>query len=170
MDADKIKLLEAENMKLRNELNETKEHLKKYTSPLRNKTYYEENKIVRLEYSKQKQKEYRKTNPLYRIKSNLRRRINRYLKLKSESTENILGISYFDFMIYLESKFTEGMSLDKLGKDIHIDHIIPLSSAKTEEELYKLCHYTNLQPLWAKDNLVKSDKLDYLYTTDNPES
>jgi hypothetical protein len=44
MDADKIKLLEEENMKLRNELNETKEHLKKYTSPLRNKTYYEENK------------------------------------------------------------------------------------------------------------------------------
>jgi hypothetical protein len=41
----------------------------------------------------------------------------------------------------------------------HIDHIVPLSSAKTEDEVYGLCHYTNLQPLWAKDNLQKSNKL-----------
>jgi hypothetical protein len=133
------------------------EYVKSY-----NKDYYEKNKKTRLEYSKQKQKEYRKNNPLYKIKSNLRRRINRYITSKTKSTELILGITYDEFIVYLESKFTEGMSLDKIGKEIHIDHIIPLSSAKTEEELYKLCHYTNLQPLWAKDNLVKSNKLDYL--------
>jgi hypothetical protein len=40
----------------------------------------------------------------------------------------------------------------------HIDHIIPLSSAKTEDELKQLCHYTNLQPLWAADNIKKSNK------------
>ncbi len=41
----------------------------------------------------------------------------------------------------------------------HIDHIIPLASAKTEEELKSLCHYTNLQPLWAKENLSKGAKI-----------
>jgi len=35
----------------------------------------------------------------------------------------------------------------------------PLSSAKTEEELYKLCHYTNLHPLWVEENLKKSNKI-----------
>jgi hypothetical protein len=50
------------------------------------------------------------------------------------------------------------MTWENQGK-WHIDHIIPLSSAKTEKEMYKLCHYTNLQPLWAFDNLSKGSKI-----------
>ena len=50
------------------------------------------------------------------------------------------------------------MSWDNYGK-WHIDHIIPLSSAKTEQDILKLCHYTNLQPLWAKGNIIKSNKI-----------
>lgn len=61
---------------------------------------------------------------------------------------------------YLEKQFTEKMSWENHGfYGWHIDHIVPLSSAKTEEEVYKLCHYTNLQPLWAEDNLKKGDKI-----------
>ena len=51
------------------------------------------------------------------------------------------------------------MSWELMGKHIHIDHIIPLSSAKSKKELFNLCHYTNLQPLWAEDNLKKGDKI-----------
>ena len=127
-----------------------------------NHLWYQKNKEYRKEYAREKQKIYRATNPLFKLKQNLRRRINRYIKNKSISTELILGINYEDFLIYIQSKFTEGMTLEKLGRGIHIDHIIPLSSAKTEKELLKLCHYKNLQPLWAVDNLRKSNKVDYL--------
>jgi hypothetical protein len=130
------------------------EYLEKY-----NKKYYEENKIFRLKYSKEKQREYRKTNPLFRLKSNLRKRIGRYLKYKSKSTEEILGISYEEFILFLENKFTEGMTVEKLGKEIHIDHIVPLSSAKTEEDICRLSHYSNLQPLWCEENYKKGNKI-----------
>jgi len=60
--------------------------------------------------------------------------------------------------MYIEKQFTKGMSWKNHG-EWHIDHIIPLSSAKTEKELYELCHYTNLQPLWKTDNLSKNNKI-----------
>lgn len=72
----------------------------------------------------------------------------------------MLGCDFKTAHKHIEKQFTEGMSWDNRS-EWHIDHIIPLASAKTEEELAKLCHYTNLQPLWAEDNLRKGDKLNY---------
>jgi hypothetical protein len=74
------------------------------------------------------------------------------------STEEIVGIKYDEFKIYLESKFLEGMTWENRG-EWHIDHIIPLSVATSRDEIIKLCHYKNLQPLWAKDNIEKSNKV-----------
>lgn len=101
-----------------------------------------------------------KNDPIYILKKRFRQRIYHYVNgnNKSKKTADILGCSYEDFKLYIESKFTEGMFWERMG-EIHIDHIIPLSIASTPEEVYELSHYTNLQPLWAKDNLIKHSKL-----------
>ena len=69
-----------------------------------------------------------------------------------------IGCSPKELKEHLEKQFKGGMNWDNRG-EWHIDHIIPLSSAKTKEELIKLNHYSNLQPLWAKENLCKGSKL-----------
>jgi len=105
----------------------------------------------------------RKNDPMFRLTQYLRGRTGFYFKKigvdKEDKTFNIIGCSLVFLKEFIEKKFVEGMSWELMGKHIHIDHIIPLSSAKTKDELYKLCHYTNLQPLWAKDNLKKSNKI-----------
>jgi hypothetical protein len=69
----------------------------------------------------------------------------------------ILGCTIQEFKLHIESQFKDGMSWDNRG-EWHIDHIMPLSMAKTEDELVRLNHYKNLRPLWAHENLSKSDK------------
>jgi hypothetical protein len=109
-----------------------------------------------------KEKERRDSDHLFKTIRYVRNRINQYLKSKNHKKESksfdLVGCSPEFLMSYIESLFTEGMSWDLMGKYIHIDHIIPLSSGKTIDEVKKLCHYTNLQPLWAKDNLMKGKK------------
>jgi hypothetical protein len=137
---------------------------------LNNKNWRENNKLKLKEYRKSKKdilnsqsKDRRKNNVIVKLSFNIRCRVKNFLNSKNISknnkTFNIVGCSPEFLKEYLEKKFTEGMTWDLMGQHIHIDHIIPLSSAKTEDELYKLCHYENLQPLWAEDNLKKSNKI-----------
>lgn len=77
---------------------------------------------------------------------------------KKSLTHEILGCSYSEFKTHIESQFIDGMSWDNRS-EWHIDHKIPVSSAKTEEELIALNHYSNLQPLWALDNMKKGAKM-----------
>lgn len=104
-----------------------------------------------------------KNNPIHKIKRNLRRRIHHVIAdgYKSDSTQNLLGCSFEEFKSYLESKFLPNMTWENygLGQDKwHIDHIRPCCDFDLlkEEEQRKCFHYSNLQPLWEKDNLKKS--------------
>jgi hypothetical protein len=95
-----------------------------------------------------------------RLALNLRGRLSQAFRngYKTGSAVRDLGCSIEEFRIYLESKFQEGMSWDNYGRDgWHMDHILPLCrfDLSDEVQLKKACHYTNLQPLWAKDNLEK---------------
>ena len=124
----------------------------------RTKNWRENNKSRRVQYEKDR----RNNDPIYALRVSVRDRIKSYLKKcdisKKNPTFEIVGCTPEFLKEYLEKQFKDGMAWEKRNK-WHIDHIIPLSSAKTEEEIYKLCHYTNLQPLWAEENIKKSNKL-----------
>ncbi len=126
------------------------------------KEYYQENKAKAKKIAIEYQRERRKIDPLYKMKVNLRSRTSVAFKKKGYSkntkTQEMLGVDWEVVKKHIERKFKKGMNWDNYVK-WHIDHIIPLSSAKTSERLKQLCHYTNLQPLWAKDNLSKSNKI-----------
>jgi hypothetical protein len=112
------------------------------------------------------QKRRRWSDPIYRFIHNIRVNIITSFKRgaktfnKNSKTTEILGCSWETFKEHIESKFTIEMNWDNHGQfGWHLDHIIPISSAKTLEDIEKLCHYTNYQPLWWRDNLEKSDKI-----------
>ena len=100
-----------------------------------------------------------KNDPIFALTKRLRQGIYRSLRgVKLRSSLDILGCTEEKFKIHIENQFTDDMSWDRLN-EIHIDHIIPISSAETLEDVYRLNHYTNLQPLWARDNIQKYNKI-----------
>ena len=123
---------------------------------LKNKTKVMKQKLIR-----EKERYYSDTR--FRLEYILRRRVSLALRgfNKSKSTMKLLGVPNIEFLKqYLENKFKPGMSWEKRGL-IHIDHIIPCASfdLKDPKQQAKCFHYTNLQPLWAKENLMKGAKL-----------
>lgn len=127
--------------------------------------YYEKNKPIR----NRKLVEKRKNDPIAALAHNLRSRtahaFNDRGYTKRSKTYEYLGISFKDLKLYIEDKFKDGMSWDNRD-DWHIDHIIPLAAAKTKEELIAFCYYKNLEPIWERDNLIKSDN----YTLEDKEA
>lgn len=103
-----------------------------------------------------------KTDMAYRLKTRLRYRM--WVALhgirKADKTSKLLGCTYEEFRNHLASQFIEGMSWDNYG-EWHIDHINPCASYNLldPEEQKKCFHYTNMQPLWAIDNIRKSNKI-----------
>jgi hypothetical protein len=178
-NSEKVKINKKKYYKKNSEKN--KEEIKKYASEWRSKN---KDKIAKynndwLLKNKNYKKEYMNKNQGYMskyfikrflnddsfklqhnirnlIKGSFKRACNGTYK-KGLKTEFILGCTIQEFIKFISNKFTDGMTIKNHG-DWHFDHIIPISSAKTEEEIIKLNHYTNFQPLWAIDNLKKGKK------------
>lgn len=128
------------------------------------KKYREENK-EKIATSKRisTKKRYEKDG-FFRVTTQLRKYVRRYFDIKTNprKTMDVVGCTPQELKIKIETNFEEWMSWDNYGYGKGkwvIDHIIPLSSATNIEELYKLCHYSNLQPLCWEENMKKSNKI-----------
>lgn len=108
------------------------------------------------------QKERYKNDPLFALACRMRISVCNTLRrggyTKKSKTAKIIGCSFEELKAHLESLFLDGMGWENRHL-WHIDHIIPLASAKSEDEILSLNHYSNLQPLWAYDNMSKGCKM-----------
>jgi hypothetical protein len=128
----------------------------------KNKEYYKSNKSKIISGNNIYRKKRLESDPFYAIKTRVRNLISKSLlrngfKKLSKSHE-ILGCDYETFKEHIESRFLDGMSWENRD-EWHIDHIIPVSLAQDVESVITLNHYLNLRPLWAAENLEKSDKM-----------
>jgi hypothetical protein len=127
-------------------------------------------------YFREYMKSRRRNDPTFRLQNNLQRGLYGCLsgKQKKSRTIEYVGIDLEKLWEHFESKFTDGMTRENYG-EWHVDHIRPLSSfdfysceegsEEYENLLHQAWHYTNLQPLWAKDNLSKNSKWEGNYET-----
>jgi hypothetical protein len=121
--------------------------------------YARNNRERYVNYTRQKMK----SDVDFKLRHSLRDRLNKALRgnFKSGSAVRDLGCTIEELKVHLESQFQPGMSWENWSLDgWHIDHIKPLSSfnLSDRQQLLEACHYTNLQPLWASDNLSKNKK------------
>lgn len=140
---------------------ENREHIAKYNKEYKARNRDSINRQVRVRVS---------IDPQYKISINVRKRLGEFFRFtkKPTTTNELLGCSWSDLMAHLSSKFynhpetNEAMSFDNYGKKWHIDHIKPLSKFNLldESELRQAAHYTNLQPMWAEENLRKNNKYE----------
>lgn len=176
-----------EYKKRERELPENKEKAKEYNKEYReknreelnqqNREYYEKNKdsykkksqeyrIKNREVLNAQQRQKRKEDPIFKITNNIRKSIQSYTRIKNfEKTSHFndyIGCTPLEFRSHIESLFQPGMTWENCGKGKgkwNLDHNIPLDTAQTIEELYRLNHYSNIRPLWSEYNNLKSNML-----------
>ncbi len=127
-------------------------------------TYYQRNREAIIAKQSKYNKEKRNSDPLFKLSSYILSRFWKALRSKGYETDikgtETLGCTVKELKAHLQVQFEDEMTWESYGK-WHVDHIVPLSSAKTKEELCKLNHYTNLQPLGAKENLEKGGNVTF---------
>ena len=109
-------------------------------------------------------KEKRQSNSLYKLKKQIKSLVYNYTIgkgfLKSTKTFEIVGCTAEELQRYLQQTAIKHYGFFNKNTPYHIDHIIPIASAKTQEEVLKLNHYSNLQYLTPEDNLRKGAKIN----------
>lgn len=162
----------------RKEYNKTYREQNREKVKERKKAYYQQNADKLKEWQKAYNKQNRdkrriyernkyKTDINFKLTENLRKRLRKVLngKSKSKKTMDLIGCSADFLKKHLENQFQPGMSWENYGfYGWHVDHIVPCASfddLDDPKQQQKCFHYTNLQPLWAKDNMSKKAKLNW---------
>lgn len=103
-----------------------------------------------------------KSNPVLRAASRIRNKTYKIISVmrisRSSSASKVIGIDIPRLKSFIESQFSNGMSWGNIGS-WHVDHFIPMKTAKTISDVNRLSHYSNLRPMWAIDNLKKGSKI-----------
>lgn len=126
-------------------------------------TYYRKNRESRIYKSTIYQKTRYHVDPFFNLTIRIRKRLRNFITacgfIKPTSTEKMIGCSYSQLMGHLVETWVKNYPTQTLVWDgVHVDHIVPLSSGKTIDDICRLAHYTNLQLLTASDNLKKGGK------------
>ena len=134
---------------------DNKEKIKEY-----NKEYYSKNKDRLIKETSLYSKEKRENDSLYKLRSIISHRIRQSIKRqgysKKTKTYNILKCEYYFFIEFLNGVASNGYTYG-VG-NLHLDHVVPISLAETEEEILLLCHYSNYQLLNATENVSKGNR------------
>lgn len=114
------------------------------------------------ESNRRRRKERRANEPLIALASAARATVGAAFRRagyrKDTATATLIGCSWQELKLHIEKQFAKGMTWQNRGSAWHVDHIVPLASAATAEELEALSHFTNLRPLWAAENHRKHAK------------
>lgn len=106
-----------------------------------------------------------RSDPVYMLRMRVSALISGRLRAggytKKSRSHEILGCDWEAFKAHIERQFLTGMTWDNRDK-WQLDHIVPLASAKSEDDILALNHHTNLRPMWASENRAKSDKIEFL--------
>jgi hypothetical protein len=140
-----------------------KEHLRAYYETNKDRSRKNLRRWVKARYA---------SDPKYALISKVRRltlyAISRFGFKKNCKTSIILGCDWETLQAHIESQFYDGMTWESFQEKnytgtsmVEIDHIIPISSAKTEEDVIRLAHFSNLQPMWWWENREKRDKMPH---------
>lgn len=138
---------------------------------VKTRQWIQKNKERHLQWMRERRKQRVASDPIYKLSIAMRRRF--YMAVRNQVYDGwdirsgeavwMLGCSMAEFVAYIESLWSDGMTWGNWTRDgWHIDHIIPFSAFDMSDESQRraACHYTNLRPLWAKDNLRKGAKVD----------
>ena len=111
------------------------------------------------------QRNKRQNDPVYRFRNGITRLVSTYKKKTgytgSKGTWEMIGCDFETFLSHIQAQFESGMTLENYGGGAgrwSIDHIIPMSTARNDEDVERLNHYTNLRPLWSTENCKKAGK------------